>query len=107
MFIDECFTGFFFCQVEWVYFSNLRDEGVFEFDGMVERAMWRKDIIGLFREYIGKGRTEVRDRDVLWFISLGKLGQDGDPIDLFVCSSRLKAILTERPVIFSRRRNDC
>ena len=48
MFIDECFAGFFFCSVERVYFSDLRNEGVFEFDGVVERAMWQKDIIGLF-----------------------------------------------------------
>ena len=74
MFINECFAGFFFCWVERVYFSYLRNKGVFEFNGVVERAMWRKDIVGLFREYIGKGRTEIGDGDVFWFISLGKLG---------------------------------
>ena len=55
VFIDEGLTGLLLCKVERVYFSDLRNEGVFEFDGMVERAMWRKDIVGLFREYIGKG----------------------------------------------------
>ena len=55
MFIDEGLAGLPLCRVERVYFSDLRNEGVLEFDGMVERAMWRKDVIGLFREYIGKG----------------------------------------------------
>ena len=104
MFIDEGLAGLLLCWVERVYLSNLRDKGVLEFDGMIERAIWGKDIVGLFREYIGKGRTEAGDRDVLWFISLGKLGRDGDFIDLFVCSSSPKAILTERPVIFNRRK---
>ena len=55
VFIDECPAGVFFCQVKWVYFSNFRNEGVLEFDGMVERAMWRKYVVGLFGEDIGKG----------------------------------------------------
>ena len=55
MFIDEGLAGFLLCQVERVYFSNLRDEGVLEFDGVIERAMWGKDVIGLFREDIGEG----------------------------------------------------
>ena len=74
MFVDECFAGFFFCRVERVHFSNFRNEGVLEFDGMIERAMWRKDIVGLFQEDIGKGCTEVRDRDILRVISLSELG---------------------------------
>ena len=74
VFIDECPAGVLFCRVERVYFSNLRNEGVLEFNGMIERVMWRKDVVGLFREDISKGRTEVGDRDVLWFISLGELG---------------------------------
>ena len=55
MFIDECLAGFLLCRVEQVYFSNLRNEGVLEFDGVVERAMWRKYVVGLFRKDIGKG----------------------------------------------------
>ena len=104
MFIDECLAGFLFCWVERVYFSDFRNEGVLEFDGMVKRAMRRKYVVGLFRKDIGKGRTEVRDGNVLWFLSLGELGRDGDLIDVFVCSSCLKALLMERPVIFDRRR---
>ena len=106
MFIDECFAGFLLCWVEWVYFSNLRDEGVLEFDGMVERTMWRKGVVGLFREDIGKGQTEVGDGDVLRFISLSDLSRDGDLVDVFIPPSCLKAILTERPVIFDRRRTN-
>ena len=104
MFINEGFASFLFCRVEWVHFSDFRNEGVLKFDGMVKRAMWGKDVIGLFREDIGKGRTEIRDRDVLRFISLGELSQDGDLVDVFICPSCLKAILMERPVIFGRRR---
>ena len=104
MFIDEGLAGVLLCRVERVYFSNLRNEGVLEFDGMIERAMQRKDVIGLFREDIGEGYTEVRDRDVLRFISLSELGRDSDFVDMFVRSSCPKAILTERPVIFDRRR---
>ena len=55
MFIDEDFTGLFLCRVERVYFSDLRNEGVLEFDGMVKRAMWRKDVVGLFRKDVCKG----------------------------------------------------
>ena len=55
VFIDEGLAGLLLCRVERVYFSNLRNKGVLEFDGMVERAMWRKNIIGLFREYVIKG----------------------------------------------------
>ena len=55
VFINECPAGFLFCQVEWVIFSNFGDEGVLEFDGMVERVMWREDVVGLFREDISKG----------------------------------------------------
>ena len=46
MFIDEGLAGLSLCRVERVYFSDLRNEGVLEFDGMVERAMWRKDVVG-------------------------------------------------------------
>ena len=55
MFINEGLAGFFLCRVERVYLSNLRDKGVLEFDGMIEGAMWGKDIVGLFREDVGKG----------------------------------------------------
>ena len=55
MFIDECLAGFLFCRVERVYFSDFRNEGVLEFDGMVERAMRRKYVIGSFGKDIGKG----------------------------------------------------
>ena len=55
VFIDEGPAGFLLRRVERVYFSNIRNEGVLEFDGMVERAIWRKDVVGLFREDIGKG----------------------------------------------------
>ena len=55
MFIDEGLAGLLLSRVERVYFSDLRNEGVLEFDGMVERTVWRKDIVGLFREYISKG----------------------------------------------------
>ena len=55
VFIDECLAGFLLCWVKWVYFSNLRNERVFEFNGVVERAMWRKYVVGLFRKDIDKG----------------------------------------------------
>ena len=103
MFIDEGFTGFFLSRVEGVYLSNLRDEGVLEFDGMVEGTVWGKDIIGLFGEDISNGRAKVRDRDVLGFFHLSELSRDSDLIDLFIHPSCLKAIPTERPVIFGRR----
>ena len=48
MFIDEGLTGLLFCRVERVYFSDFRTKGVLEFNGMVERVMQRKDIVGLF-----------------------------------------------------------
>ena len=86
VFIDECSAGFLLHWVERVYFSDFWDEGILEFDGMVEKVMWGKYVVGLFREDIGKGRTEVGDRDVLWFVSLGELSRDGDLIDVFICS---------------------
>ena len=55
VFIDECLAGFLLCWVEWVYYSNFRNEGVLEFDGVVERVMWRKYVVGLFRKDIGEG----------------------------------------------------
>ena len=55
VFINEGLAGLFLCRVERVYFSDFRNEGVLEFDGMVERAMWGKDVISLFREDISKG----------------------------------------------------
>ena len=55
VFINECPAGVLFCRVERVYFSNFRNEGVLEFNGMVERAMWREYVVGLFGKDIGKG----------------------------------------------------
>ena len=55
MFVDEGLAGFLLCWVERVYLSDLWNEGVFEFDGMIERTMWGKGIIGLFREDISEG----------------------------------------------------
>ena len=55
VFVDEGSASFLFCWVERVYFSNFRNKGVFEFDGMIERAMWGKGIVGSFGEDIGKG----------------------------------------------------
>ena len=55
MFVDEGLAGFFFCWVERVHLSDLGDEGVLEFDGMIEGTMWGKGVIGLFREDIGEG----------------------------------------------------
>ena len=55
MFIDESSTSLFLSRVKRIYLRDLWDEGVLEFDGMVERVMWREDIIGLFREDVSKG----------------------------------------------------
>ena len=55
MFVDEGLAGLLLCWVEQVYLSDLRDEGVLEFDGMIERTMRGKGVIGLFREDIGEG----------------------------------------------------
>ena len=55
MFVDEGLAGLLLCWVERVYLSDLRDEGVLEFDGMIEGTMWGKGVIGLFREDIGEG----------------------------------------------------
>ena len=55
MFVDEGLAGLLLCWVERVYLSDLRDEGVLEFDDMIKRAMWGKGVIGLFREDIGEG----------------------------------------------------
>ena len=48
MFIDEGLAGVLLCRVEWIDFSNFRNEGVLEFNGMIERAMRGKDVVGLF-----------------------------------------------------------
>ena len=55
MFVDEGLAGVLLCGVERVYLSDLRDEGVLEFNGMIEGTMRGKGIIGLFREDIGEG----------------------------------------------------
>ena len=39
MFIDEGLAGFFFCWVEQVHLSDLGDEGVLEFNGVIEGSM--------------------------------------------------------------------
>ena len=69
---------------------------------MVKRSMRRKNAIGFLRENVSKGFTEVRNEDVLWLVSLSKLGGDGDLVDLFFQSSCLKVIFMKRPVIFGR-----
>ena len=55
MFVNEGLAGLLLCWVERVYLSDLRDEGVLEFDGMIKGTMWGKGVIGLFREDIGEG----------------------------------------------------
>ena len=102
VFIDESLASFLFCRVKRVDLSNLRDEGVLEFNGVVERSMRRENIISLFREDVGEVSTKVWDRDFLGFLSLSELCQDGDFVDLFFQSSCQKVILTKRPVIFGR-----
>ena len=103
MFVDEGLTGLLLCWVERVYLSDLRDKGVLEFNGVIERTMWGKGVVGLFREDIDEGRAEVGDRDILWFIGLSELSRNSDLVDVFISSSCPKAILTKRPVIFDRR----
>ena len=83
IFIDESFTGFFLSGVERVNLSDLRDEGVLEFNGMVKGSTRRKDIISLLREDICEVRAEIRDRGLFGLVSLGKLCQDCDLVDLF------------------------
>ena len=50
---------------------------------MVKRLMRRENVVSLFGENIGEVGAKAGDWDVLWFVSLGELCQDGDLIDLF------------------------
>ena len=102
MLIDESLTGLLFSRVKGVNFGDLGDKGVFEFDSMIERSMGRENVISLFGEDICEVGAKVWNRDLLRFHSLSKLHRDGDPVDLFSCSSCQKVILMKRPVIFSR-----
>ena len=73
IFIDESFTSFLFSSVKRVDLGDLRGKRVFEFNGVVEESMRGKDIISLLREDICKVNAEIRDRDLLEFVNLGKL----------------------------------
>ena len=48
MFINESLAGFLFGRVKRINFCDLGDEGVFEFNGVIEGSMRGKNIIGLF-----------------------------------------------------------
>ena len=102
VFIDECFASLLFSSVKQVDLGNLGSKGVFEFNGVIERSMRRENVVSLLREDIGEVGAKFGDWDFLWFVSLGQLCRDCDFIVLFCRSSSLKAILTKRPVIFSR-----
>ena len=103
MFFDEGITSFLLSWVKGIHLGDFGNEGILEFNGVVEWTMWGKDIISLFREDVSEGRAKAGDRDVLGFLCLGELSRDGDLVDLFVLPSCCKVILTERPVIFDRR----
>ena len=102
VFINESLTGFLFGRVKRVDFGNLGDERVLKFNGVIKGSMRGENIISFFREDIGEISTKVRDWDIFRFVSLGQLGRDCDLIDLLHRSPCPKAILTKRPVIFSR-----
>ena len=48
VFINESLAGFLFSRVKRVDFSNLGNEGVLEFDGVIEGSMRGKNIVSLF-----------------------------------------------------------
>ena len=83
MFINESLASFLFSRVKRIDFRNLRGEGILEFNGVIKGSMRGKNVIGLFQEDIGKISAKVWDWDFPWFLSLGKLHQDGDFVDLF------------------------
>ena len=83
MFIDESLASFLFGRVKRIDFRNLVDKGILEFDGVIKGLMRGENVIGLFQEDIGKISAKVWDWDLPWFLSLGKLHQDGDFVDLF------------------------
>ena len=83
MFIDESLAGFLFNRVKGVDFRNLLDKGILEFNGVIKGLMRGENMIGLFQEDISKISAEIWDWDFLWFLSLSKLCQDGDLVDLF------------------------
>ena len=95
VFINESLASFLFSRIKRVDLHNLGDKGIFEFNGVIEGSMRRENIICLFREDISEISAKVRDWDFLWFLSLGKLHQDSDFVDLFFRSSCQKAILTK------------
>ena len=80
MFIDEYFTSFLFSTVERVDLGDLQNKRVLEFDGVIEGLMRGKSFL---REDICEVGAEVGDRNLLRFISLSELCQDGDFVDLF------------------------
>ena len=83
VFINKGLTGFLFGRVKRVDFSNLGDEGVLEFNSVIEGSMRRENIISLFGEDIGEISARGWDWDFLWFLSLSKLCRDGDLVDPF------------------------
>ena len=83
MFIDESITSFFFGRVERIDLGNLQNKRVLEFDGMIKGSMRRKNVASLLREDISKVSAEVGDRNFFGLVSLGKLCQDCDLVDLF------------------------
>ena len=48
MSIDESLAGYLFGRVKRINFCDLGDEGVLEFNGVIEGSMRGKNIIGLF-----------------------------------------------------------
>ena len=83
MFINESSTSLFLCGVERVDLGDLRDKGILEFDGMIEGLMRGMNVVSLLKEDIYEVSTEIRDMDLLGFVSLGELCQDCDLVDLF------------------------
>ena len=83
VFINESPASFFFGGVKRVDLGNLGNEGVLEFDGVIKRPMRGKNVVSLLREDICEVSTEIEDRDFFRLVSLGKLCQDCDLVDLF------------------------
>ena len=48
VFIDESLASFLFGRIKRVDLRNLRDKGIFEFNGVIEGSMRRKNIICYF-----------------------------------------------------------
>ena len=69
---------------------------------MVVGSVGRKNIVGLFREYVFKVRTPIGNLLIRDFGCLGEFSGQRDFIEMFTVEILLREVLTKRRIILRR-----